>query len=409
MRRSILAAGAATSALAAALLLAAILLASCSPSRRVRNIVRTDLFSLSYGVAEDQAALASAGDERFDVVMREGIFHILNGTGRKVMKLSSYGDLLALLYDPAVSPAPRLDKAEAQRAEGAQSAQGRYAAPVSFLAPNRIAVDAAQTIYVADRMAADARVFDQQAGTWCDGSVRRFGAQGAELAPLGQEGPGGTPFPTILSVDAMENETLSILSASESVILVHHFGKAGNLLSVLRLARDSLPVPESLGGTSAAKPGKRIHASIDGIQATSVGADFEVALKLDYYSEDLSAGGKVSTGTEYVGSWIFWLDGQSGAEKGRIALAPGSGGADIPQLIGVSGGTCYFLYGGQESVAGSLMLQLTDQKGKTQARYRMELPDGTSEVMALKVSAKGQVYALLGSGDAIKVVWWDYH
>ena len=409
MRRSILAAGAAPLALAAAMLLAAVLLASCGPSRRVRNIVRTDLFSLSYGVAENQAALASGGAERFDVVMREGIFHILNGTGRKVMKLSSYGDLLALLYDPAVSPEPRLDKTDAQRAEGAQAAQGRYAAPVSFLAPSRIAVDSAQTIYVADRMAPSARVFDQQTGSWCDGSVRRFGTQGAELAPLGQEGPGGTPFPTILSVDAMENETLSILSASESFVLVYHFGKAGNLLSVLRLARESLPVPESLGGTSAAKPGKRIHANIDGIQATSQGADFEVALKLDYYREGLSAGGEVSTGIEYVGSWIYRLDGQSGAEKGRIALAPGGGDADIPQLIGISGGVYYFLYGGEDRGAESLMLQLTDEMGKAQARYRMELPDGTREVMALKVSAKGQVYALLGAGDAIKAVWWDYH
>lgn len=394
---------------AAFLVLAAVLFASCGPSRRVRNIVRTDLFSLSYGVAENQAALASGGEERFDAVMREGIFHILNGTGRKVMKLSSYGDLLALLYDPAVSPEPRLDKAEAQSASGTPAVQGRYAAPVGFLAPSGIAVDSAQTIYVADRMAASARVFDQQTGSWCDSTVRRFGVRGAELPPLGQEGPGGTPFPSILSVDAMENDSLAVVSASESVVLVYHFGKAGNLLSVLRLARDGLPVPESLGGASASKPDRRIHANIDGIQAASRGGDFEVALKLDYYREDLAAGGEVSAGTEYVGSWIYRLDGQSGAEKGRAAIAPAGADVDIPRLVGISGGLFYLLYGGQERGTGSSMLQLTDAEGKAQARYRMEYPAGTREVIALKVSAKGQVYALLGASDEIRVVWWDYH
>lgn len=407
MRRSILAAG------AAALTFAAILLASCGSSRRVRNIVRTDLFSLNYGVAEDQISLASEGAERFDVVMREGIFHILNGTGRKVMKLSSYGDLLALLYDPAVSPAPRLDKAGAQgespNASSAQAAQGRYAAPVTFLSPGNIAVDSAQTIYVADRMEATSRIFDQQTGSWCDGSVRRFGAQGVELAPLGQEGPGGTPFPTILSLDALENDTLSVVAASETVVLVYHFGKTGNLLSVLRLARDSLPVPESLGGSESAKPGARIHANIDGIRSTSQGSDFEVALKMDYYREDFTEGSAVRSGTEYVGSWIYRLDGKSGAEKGRITIAPMGADLDIPQLAGISGGLYYLLSRRLDKDDGGFMLQLTDEKGKALSRYRMELPGGTREVMALKVSATGQVYALLGADDAVRAVWWDYH
>ncbi|MCE1195399.1 hypothetical protein LWX53_02735, partial [bacterium] len=256
MRRSLLVPGAAVLALAVALA------ASCGSPRRVRNIVRTDLFSLSYGVAENQVALASGGEERFDVVMREGIFHILDGTGRKVMKLSSYGDLLALLYDPTVSPEPRLARAGAEGAGEAPAAQGRYAAPVSFRSPGRLAVDSSQTIYVADRMDAAARTYDRQTDSWCDGCVRRFGAQGAELPPLGQEGPGGTPFPTILSVDAMENDTLAVVSASESVVLVHHFGKAGNLLSVLRLARDSLPLPETLAPKGAAPSSRGIHASI---------------------------------------------------------------------------------------------------------------------------------------------------
>jgi hypothetical protein len=280
---------------------------------------------------------------------------------------------------------------------------------VSFRAPAKIAVDSAQTIYVADRMAAQARVFDQQTGSWCDGSVRRFGAQGAELAPLGQEGPGGTPFPTILSVDAMENDTLSIVAASETVVLVYHFGKAGNLLSVLRLARDSLPVPEALGGSAAAKPGKRIHANIDGIRATSQGTDFEVALKMDYYREDLAAGSAVSAETNYVGSWIYRLDGQSGAEKGKIALAPAGSDLDIPQLVGISGGLSYLLYRRLGQNPGDFILQLIDGKGKAQSRYRMELPAGSREVIALKVSAKGQVYALLGAADAVRAVWWDYH
>lgn len=393
---------------AVVMVLAAALVASCDSQRRVRNIVRTDLFSLGYGVAENQVALASGGEERFDIVMREGIFHILNGTGRKVMKLSSYGDLLALLYDPTVFPEPNLVKTDTQGVAGTSTAQGRYAARVAFRSPGRIAVDSSQTIYVADRMSAMARVYDRQTGSWCDGYVRRFGAQGRELPFLGQEGPGGTPFPTVLSIDVMVDDTLTVVAASETVVLVYHFAKAGNLLSVLRLARDSLPIPESLQKATAATPSRRVHASIDSVLGTSRGADFGIALKIDYYREDFTAGSEVSAGTEYVGSWIYGLDGQSGAEKTMVSLSPVDNGMDIPQLVGVSDGVFYLLYGGRDYGVESYMLQLTDSKGKVQSRYRIEFPEGAREVISLKVSANGQVYAILGASDSIKVVWWDY-
>jgi hypothetical protein len=397
-------------------------LAACGSSRQIKSVVRSDLFSIGYGLSENQIDLSSGGGGRVDIVMREGIFHILDGTGKKIMKLSSYGDLLALLYDPTRLPEPRIVKPMEETLilppAGMPSAQGRYAASIPMVAPGKIAVDTEQTVYIVDRVPnPSARIFDAQSATFSDRIVRRFGARGMEMPYIGQEGPGGSPFPFIMVLDVLENDTLAVVSASESIILVHHFGKAGNLLSSLRLNREALPLPGELEGVDEA--GMRIHANLDGILESSLGDAFGITLKLDYYREYFNPESLVISRNEFAGSWLIILDGSTGRQTGSLAIAPGNQDNPIPELVGTSGGLYYFLSGTYPNDAdrkvntasnplSSRVLQLVDGQGKVHIRYRIDLPEGTEEIIALKVSAAGQVYGLLKTAEAVKVAWWNY-
>lgn len=403
-------------------LAAGLILAGCSPSRQIKSVVRNDLFSLDYGLSENQIALSAGNDDSIDMVMQEGIFHVLDGSGKKIMKLSSYGDLLALLYDPSRSPVPRIMKPAELPAPDAPAdasvAPGRYALPLHFVAPGRMAVDGNQTIYVIDRVAnPSARIFDPNLASYCDRIIRRFGAQGSELPYIGQEGPGGSPFPFVMAVEAFGDDTFAVVSSSESVIQIHHFGKAGNLLSSLRLNRESLTLPDELAG--AEEQGTRLHASLDGIMGSSAGAAFEITMKIDYYREHFNPGSFVISRTEFAGSWLIVVDGMTGRQKNSLVIAPEGQDSSIPELVGSSPGFYYLLSkspreesGAEVADAGmeasSMVLQRIDTQGKVDLRYQLDFPEGTREVVVLKVSAAGQAYALLRTDESVKVVWWEY-
>ena len=409
-----------TSSCLACFLAGFLLLGSCDSSLQIKKIIRTDLFSIGYGLSENQIDLSLAGDNSIDMDMREGIFHILDGSGKKVMKLSSYGDLLALYYDKERLPEPRIVKPASQQGEKDQRtssiSQGRYAVAANFIMPSRLSVDSTQVVYIADRVEnADARVFDAQSQAYCDRIIRSFGAQGVELPYLGQEGPGGTPFPFISALRVLEDDSLAVDSTSESVFLIHHFTREGNLLSTLKLNRTSLPMPKDLFSGDGEPAGQRIYANLDGIAESSEGNLFEVTLKIDYYREYFDPGSLVISRSEFAGSWIFVLDGLNGTSLRSFNILQAGSDIPIPELIGMRSGICYFLSAAEERVGGSQagrnparIIQLIDGEGKVRSRFRIELPANTKEIVSVKVSSTGYVFAILKTESAAGVVWWYY-
>jgi len=397
-----------------------LLLESCASPQQIKKIVRTDLFSIGYGLSEAQIDLSSTGDDTVDMDMREGIFHILDGSGRKAMKLSSYGDLLALYYDKERLPEPRIVKTASPEAEkdGRATAisQGRYAVAVDFVSPSRIAVDSAQVVYIADRVKDPAaRVFDAQSETYCDRIIRRFGAQGMELPHLGQEGPGGTPFPFITGLSVLEDDSLVVNSSSESFFLIHHFAREGNLLGTLKLGRSSLPTPKDLAAAEDGAKGQRINANLDSISESIGASSFEVTLKIDYYREFFDPESLVISRSEFAGSWIFVLEGRSGASLRSFNILQAGSEAPIPELIGMRSGICYFLSAAEESGARNRaspvperIIQLIDGKGTVYSRFRIELPVDTKEIVSVKISSTGYIVGLLKTESAVHIVWWYY-
>ena len=419
---------------ALALLAPVLLLAACAPASQTGSIQRRDLFSIGYGMSENQIDLSTQGRDGIDLTMSKGIFHMLDGSSRKIMRLSSYGDLLALLYDPSISPVPNIVKPLAMpgidAAEEEGRAVGRYAVPIAFTQPREMAVGLDQTIYIADKVAQpSARIYDTKLASYCDRIIRRFGTMGQEKAYLGQEGPGGSPFPTVISMDVFGDDTLGIVSVTESAFLVYHFGKEGNLLSSMRIGQDALPLPVELSENEGESPGdsgtegtginSRIHANLDSMMMTSGGEFFGIVLKLDYYKEFYDSASLAISRNEYAGSWIFAMDGLTGRIGSSLSIAAGGQEIPIPELIGQNSGLYYLLYSVSDRVAENVeagtarsgkswMIQLMDEKGKVHNRARIEPPEGVREMITIRVSEEGQVYALLKMDEKVQISLWDF-
>ena len=80
---------------------------------------REQLFSLGYGPAEDQLDLfqmdRAQSTQKTCLTMREGIFYIANGAGGKVVRYSSFGDPLSMIYNAAKNPEPIVLKAVSEK------------------------------------------------------------------------------------------------------------------------------------------------------------------------------------------------------------------------------------------------------------------------------------------------------
>ena len=65
---------------------------------------REDLFHLKYGSFEDELNLSRFYEKEENVAsqifMKDGFFYISNSEAKKVMKFTSFGDLLSLYYNP---------------------------------------------------------------------------------------------------------------------------------------------------------------------------------------------------------------------------------------------------------------------------------------------------------------------
>lgn len=387
----------------AAVFACVLILGSCGKGKPFGGNGRTDLFSLPYGSGENQA---ETGPEGLDIFMREGIFHVSVSGGRKIMRLSSYGDLLALLYDPETNPAPLMleTPSSPENGTGAGSAisESRYAIPENLVSPGTIAADAAQTVYVADRAAKDSK-------GWV---VRRFGKRGADLGDLGQEGEGGSPFPFIRRLFVLDDGSLVVFSISKDDNLVHRFDREGLLLSALKIGRSMLPVPAVLKGLDQPENGSRMFANLEDIAV--LGADeYSLVLKTDYYRETFDPQSGAVSETELPGSWAHIVDGSTGRMLGSFALPGGDSGDKGFQLIGTAEKRIYFLEdenappapGGEKGPKAVGLLAL-DGKGKTRAKARLELPGDSGEIVSMKVSGQGYVYALLKGAEGLRAVWW---
>jgi hypothetical protein len=400
-----------------ALALAATGLSSCAGGEKPSVAVKRELlFSLGYGPAEDQLDLfqidGSQAPLKTAITMREGFFYIANGAGSKVVRYSSFGAPLSMIYNSDKNPAPIILKPVSPKGAGGggaaaqdQGGLGRNALPYPFRAVGEIAIDSKQNVYVEDRLPAERRVQDKDSLAILDHVVLRFDKDGQAIDYLGQEGIGGTPFPYILGLYTVASDDCVVVSMTQTGWLVHWFDKGGVLVNYLRLQRSSLPMPDKAQG---------LIASLDKVIPDIGGR--ALLLKVDYYKDTMDPSTKASAGVEFSSSWIYRMDLSDGKYVDRWpirAMEKTAKGADgqsvkysrVPSLLGAAGRSFFFIYADDD---GKTYISTYDRTTRETARYSIDIADDELYYNAYYLSREGILCALLAAKLEARIVWWRF-
>lgn len=366
---------------------------------RVTRVSRQDLFGMSLGRMEDQLDLAGTqgdGPAKLRIFMRDGLFFLSNGKGRKLMEFSSYGDLLSLVYDPESNPAPVLLSAQGDE----RSFRKAFQHPLQE--PGEVVVDSKQGIFLEDRLPPERGVPDEQSQSILDAVVLRFDRQGAYRDYIGREGVGGTPFPNIVALYCTKSDELVVVSTTSVDWRVNWFSPEGAILHSLSVKRDSLPFLDKQG-------------LIPSLERIAPDPDARILyMKIDYYSENYDPTTKASTGVKYHSSLVWRIDPRDGRVYDPIAVPSvskkeeGKFGSQeygrVYEFLGAASGKNLFFIMPEENASYSVMIINGHSKGIQKIGISIEGEDLLAS--SFHLAPDGILSAILVSSYEAKVAWW---
>jgi hypothetical protein len=390
--------------LIAVLPLVFLLLSTCR-HRSVEELPKEELFSLAIGKMDNQIDLFQLKGFGFEqknrVYMRDGLFFVANGNSAKIMELSSYGDLIFLLYNPESNPPP------VSFAGGTNDnlATTRIAVAYPLHQIGELAVDSGKRLYVEDTVGEERQVRDKNLGVVLSRVVLRFDRRGKLQDFIGQEGVGGTPFPYIESIFVTEQDELVVISRTPQSWQVFWYTAAGSLLYQLALDQERLPTIEG-AGRSIPSLGKLVP---------DPNRHYLYAAIYYYQSSEGETGRQGAAGRGYS-TRLFRINLSSGKyeksfevpeDRLRKETVAGQELEVVPpsfELLGVNTrGAFFFLRRDDNNLYQLLVL---DRDGRVAARRYLVMEDSELYFKEVHLSSEGIVYAMLGEEYKARFVWW---
>jgi len=231
------------------------------------------LFSMPIGKMEDHLFV-----QQFDgvntlsktrVFMKDGFFFISNGESSKVMEFSSFGDLISLYYNGSRNPEPVILGTE--RAAASDVTRAAYKFPLRD--PGEIVKTGSGDLLIDDQISEQRWEYDDEDDVRLDRIVLRFNDHGEFVAYIGQEGPGGTPFPYIHALYANTDDEIIVVTRNTSGWKIFWFTHRGDPLYRISYTNDLIPMDEDAVTLS-------IENIVPDINTRTL------YLKVDYYTEN---------------------------------------------------------------------------------------------------------------------------
>ena len=297
--------------LTAGLLLSVFLFAACVKNETVQSISETELFSLPYGNFEEQLSvtdLNDVGEVRFGIAMQDGFFYIVNGESKKILELNSYGDLLTLFYNEDSQTARLLDNSERPDL----SIHHEISYPFDY--PGMVAVDSNKNVYTVCSIPWDRQEKSDDGTTLYSHTVLRFARDGSSVDYIGQQGPGGTPFPYIKKIYTTSKDELVVIAASSEGVLVYWFASDGFLKYMIPVTTRDAPV------TADTEDRSDIFLTIQNVIPDPV--SYKLYVQIDYYTTYVDEDSKVQSGINYVQSLLYPLNIESGTYEEPVSVPP---------------------------------------------------------------------------------------
>ncbi len=339
------------------------------------------------------------------MTMIDGFFYIANGESKKIMELNSYGDLLTLFYNSENTKTPSF----ASSMEGEDTSlvnSTKKAVEYPFNNPGPLAVDSRKCLYAVDVLPAERQENDTQNRLLLNYIVLRFNSDGSFIDYIGQQGPGGTPFPFIKNIYATKNNELVVICESNEGPLVYWFNNSGFLLYTIPFNEKS--VPKLKGMQDSENSG---YLSIENVIPDNL--EHKLYVQVNYFQTYLDPATKVQSGIDYEKTMLYPLNAETGLYEEGLDIPPHEEAVSsnlskevfyIPfNFLGVTDGGWFFF---SVPVEKGYLIQMVQPNG--QRILKRSLPVNHSEVLyySLGLSGNGIISALYIKKDRAEVVWW---
>jgi hypothetical protein len=360
---------------------------------------RQNLFRLDIGKLENQIDLFGLDQSpvmlKTRIAMRDGIFYISDSKAQKVMKFTSYGDLLSMIYNQETNPPPFTLKKDSEGSEIVT----RRAIAYPLIQNGNVAVDSRKHLYVEDRLPPDRRTYDAEKRVLFDSTVLHFDSDGNFIEYLGQEGIGGTPFPFINSLFTSVHDELAVVCRLPTGWNVYWFDANGAVLYVVLIRNEDLPMPK----------GETLYPSLDTIHVAPDSR--RLIIKIDYYKDTFDESTKTKSGIIFDRSILWVMNVENGSYLNNVEIPPydqiQSDQKDKIELVysvlGVSRRGKVFLTIPETDGYHVLVLDL---ESKDQKRGFIHVDPDELAFNTFYLSEEGILSALLATDYEAKVVWW---
>ena len=291
--------------------LAGLVFSSCQRTETIQSISEIELFTLPYGKFEEQlstADLNSIGNIQFGIEMRDGFFYLVDGDAKKIMEINSYGDLLTLFYNEDAEIADFF--AESKRMD--KSIHHEISYPFDY--PGKIAVDSKKYIYAVCSIPRDRQEKSDDDTMLYSNTVLRFARDGSFVEYLGQQGPGGTPFPYIKNIYTTSKDELVVVCTSTEGAVVYWFSSEGFLKYMIPVSKKDIPLVKGINENSD------VYLSIEGVIPDP--ASYHLYVQVDYFSSYVDEDSKVQSGVNYIQTLLYSLNVEEGIFEEPVSSPP---------------------------------------------------------------------------------------
>ena len=297
--------------LGAGLLLSGILFISCLGNETVQSISETELFSLPYGNFEEQLSVSDineVGNVRFGIAMQDGFFYIVNGESKKILELNSYGDLLTLFYNEDSQTARLLENSNRPD----KSIHHEISYPFDY--PGMMAVDSNKNVYTVCSIPWDRQEKSDDGTMLYSHTVLRFARDGSSVDYIGQQGPGGTPFPFIKNIYTTSKDELVVVASSSDGALVYWFASDGFLKYMIPVTVKDAP--------AITKKDEAVDSFLTIQNVVPDPLTYKLYVQIDYYSTYIDEESKVQSGINYIQTLLYPLNIESGSYEEPVSVPP---------------------------------------------------------------------------------------
>lgn len=377
------------------------LVLGCNKSSSIQSIDETELFSIPYGNFEGELSISdfnNVGNIRSGITMRDGFFYIVDGSSKKLMELNSYGDILSLFYNEDSSTFSYFEKSKRE----AESVHHKIPYPFDY--PGMICVDSKKNIYIACTIPKN-RQEQGEDGILYSQAVLRIARDGSSIDFLGQQGPGGTPFPFIKNIYTTSKDELVVVSISLDGMNVYWFDKDGFLLYMIPVKSKDVPSEKvELSATDN-------YWTLD--QIIPDYNEYKLYVKIDYYSSFVDEESKVYSGINYNETLLYELDCESGIYKNPISIPPyeDSVVVDYSKLthkipydfLGVTkNGWKFFIIKTEEG----FVIEMIQSDSQKIIRRQFEMNHNNNLYFTMSLSPEGIITGLYFDKDSARIVWY---